>query len=214
VSRADRHLGDRDLLALCAGEARDEARAHVERCAPCAARCDEFAAGFEALRLDAQAEADEVFTAERLDEQRDRMYRRVEHAGRPARVIAFPQAPSRGTAAHAPRVLTRWVAAAAAAGLIVGLFTGRFVERRPRDTAPLRPSGAMAAADRTIPRAPASGRVTAVNSGMDALQSARAAQDDQLLSDIETALAAQRAAELQALDALTPRVREIAITLR
>lgn len=213
MSRPDRHLGDRDLLALCAGEARDEARAHVERCAPCAARYDEFAVGFEALRLDAQAEADEVFTAERLAEQRDRILRRVEHAGRPARVIAFPQAPSR-RAAHAPRVLARWVAAAAAAGLIVGLFTGRFVERRPRDTAPPRPSGAMAAADRTIPRAPASGRLTAVKAGMDALQSARAAQDDQLLSDIERALAAQRAAELQALDALTPRVREIAITLR
>ena len=44
----------------------------------------------DTLRSEGDAEADDVFTPERLRAQQQQIARRIEHVGRPARVISFP----------------------------------------------------------------------------------------------------------------------------
>jgi hypothetical protein len=78
----------------------------------------------------ARLEADAVFTPERLARQQARILQRLEQDGRPARVIAFPGYPQDGAAARV-RPGTRWIAAAAAAGLIVGLLAGHLAHDMP-----------------------------------------------------------------------------------
>ena len=80
------------------------------------------------LRDDAITEADMAFPAERLATQQAQVLRRLEAMERPARVIAFPRLSRTVTAAHSrPQ---RWVAAAAAAGLIVGIAAGQLLNLR------------------------------------------------------------------------------------
>ncbi len=103
-------------------------------------------------------EAEEAFPAERLAAQQAQVMRRLEALERPARVIAFPRfaRPVTSTQGHAQR----WVAAAAAAGLVIGLAAGQFVDVRrmftPARIAPTQTERALdhdAARGRTVRRA-------------------------------------------------------------
>jgi hypothetical protein len=96
------------------------------------------------IAVTATREADAVFTPERLARQQARILQRLEQDGRPGRVIAFPGHPQEGAA---PRVrpATRWIAAAAAAGLLVGLLAGHLAHDLPGRTAP--PANALRATD-------------------------------------------------------------------
>ena len=72
-----------------------------------------------------------MFTAERLQEQRDRILRRLERQGHPAEVLMFPdRTGGHQTAYRLLHPARRWVAGAAAAGLVAGLFLGFAVDRR------------------------------------------------------------------------------------
>jgi predicted anti-sigma-YlaC factor YlaD len=104
------------------------AHPHLERCAACRNRFAELASWLETIRVDAVAEADEHFPAERLAAQNAQIFRRLEAAERPARVIAFPTftQPLTSRSSHA----SRWIAAAAAAGLIVGVGVGQLMDLR------------------------------------------------------------------------------------
>jgi hypothetical protein len=121
---------------------------HLNTCEECQARYAAFTEWMDGLRSDALAEADEVFTADRLAAQQAQVMRRLEALERPARVIAFPKF-SRPAAAP-QRHVQRWVASAAAAGLIIGLAAGQFVDIR--DAFGGREAGAMAQARSSQPR--------------------------------------------------------------
>ena len=101
---------------------------HLDACAQCRARYAAFTNWLDRLKDDACAEADEAFPAERLTAQQAQIMRRLEAMERPARVIAFPKfgRPATATQGHAQR----WVAAAAAAGLVIGLAAGQLVDIR------------------------------------------------------------------------------------
>jgi hypothetical protein len=169
---------------------------HLADCASCAARYTELATFMNTLGREGEAEADAVFTPERLRLQQQQIERRIALAGRPARVISFPGHFVRRTIASTSHTAPRWVAAAAAAGLFVGVAIGASYELRAR------PHSAPRFADTA--RQP---RLTPVATG--GSSPADVASDDAFLSDLDVALERPHTRELQAFDAFTPHVREI-----
>ena len=173
---------------------------HLADCAACGTRYAELTAFMDALRRDGDAEADAIFTPERLRLQQLRIVRRIALVGRPARVLSFPGRIVRRTIdASTSRRAPRWVAAAAAAGLFVGVAVGASLQWRAQlqSRQSFLADAARARAQRMIP-------VTARGTGP-----ADGASDDAFLSDLEIALERPHTRELQAFDALTPHVREI-----
>ena len=109
-----------------------QALAHVRTCEVCARRYEQVGWRIEALRAADQDACDAVFTPERLDQQRNQILRRLEHLGRQARVLHFPEkAPRHLSLPHRSHVWSRWVAAAAVAGLLIGVSLGSFIDLRP-----------------------------------------------------------------------------------
>ena len=171
---------------------------HLADCVSCAARYAELAGFMNGLRREGDAEADAVFTPERLRLQQQQIARRIALVGRPAHIISFPGRVVRRTiSASTAHTAPRWVAAAAAAGLFIGVAAGASYEWRSRTSSAQRFSAAAARPARLTPVA-TRGRGTA-----------DVAADDAFLSDLEVALERPHTRELQAFDALTPRVREI-----
>ncbi len=98
---------------------------HLEGCLLCARRYEAFAQQMTDLREDAAVEADEIFTPARLEAQRQAILRRLELVSHPARVIPFPAHGTPSLSIFTGPQVRRWIAAAAAAGLIMGLTLGR-----------------------------------------------------------------------------------------
>jgi anti-sigma factor RsiW len=171
---------------------------HLGDCPSCRSRYAELTAFMDALRRDGDAEADAIFTPERLRLQQQQIIRRMALVGRPARVLSFPGRIVRRTIdASGTRPAPRWVAAAAAAGLFIGVAVGASFQWSPRPQA----------RQRFVTEANRAARLTPVatrGSG-----TADVAADDAFLSDLEIALERPHTRELQAFDALTPHVREI-----
>lgn len=171
---------------------------HLADCASCGARYAELAGFMNGLRREGETEADAVFTPERLRLQQQQIARRIALVGRPARVISFPGRVVRRTiSASTAHAAPRFVAAAAAAGLFIGLAVGASYEWQSRTSRAQRLSAPAARPARLTP-------VATRSSG-----TADVAADDAFLSDLEFALERPHTRELQAFDALTPRVREI-----
>ena len=204
ISRA-RHLQEERLfdsyLAERAGDPIDPPIAeHLADCAACGARYAELAAFMDALRKDGEIEADAIFTPERLRVQQQQIARRIASVRRPARVLSFPGRIVRRTiAASTSRTPPRWVAAAAAAGLFVGVALGASFQWRTQ----LQGRQGLLS-DATRARASRLGPVSTRGTGP-----VEVASDDAFLSDLEIALERPHTRELQAFDALTPHVREI-----
>jgi anti-sigma factor RsiW len=199
-----RHIHEARLfdcyLAECAGDGLDPLVAeHLADCPACGTKYAELARFMDGLRADGETEADEVFTPERLRAQQQQIARRIEQVGRPARVLSFPgQLVSRAVNASGTRALPRWTAAAAAAGLFIGIALGASYEwdaRAGRSATLVRDSASRPALLTPI--------ATRGSAPVDV------AADDAFLSDLEAALEHPRTRELLAFDALTPHVREI-----
>jgi hypothetical protein len=187
-----RYLADRGLAAL---DASDEAPLrHLAHCPACEARYDALRASFDETREAAVAHAEAVCTADRMEHQRDRILRRVDAMQSGPKVLPFPVAVQNGHAAAQPRVLRRWIAAAAAAGLLVGLATGRMVFNG--GTATTADAGRQVAPA----SAPAAGRQAPT---MRALHAEPNVSDEEFLAEIELATAAPRTRELRAIYAIT-----------
>ena len=170
---------------------------HLADCESCAARYDELASFMETVRAEGDADADAIFTTERLRAQQQQIARRLEHIRRPARVISFPGRVARRTmGVSGSRTATRWVAAAAAAGLFVGAVLGASYQHGSR-THQAATAGLSTAAAQPEPIA------------TDGTGQAPAATDDAVISDLELALERPYTRELVAFDAFTPHVREI-----
>ena len=108
------HLSDDQLMEayVLAGE-----NGHLAVCHQCKTRFDDVGRALDQVREDVAREADSVFTAERLHDQRDRIMRRLERYGHPAEVVRFPhRAVSHPAVQRVIGPARRWVAGAAAAG--------------------------------------------------------------------------------------------------
>jgi hypothetical protein len=137
-------------------------------------------------------EADEHFSAERLVTQQAQIFRRLEAAERPARVIAFPRFTQPLTSRSSN--VSRWVAAAAAAGLIVGVGLGQFMDFRHSLTVRDAPAAQSQVVD--VPLAARNdARVKAIS----------VTRDEAFLSELDASLSRAAVPELRALDAFTPR---------
>jgi hypothetical protein len=158
----------------------------------------------ERLRQHAVAEADAYFTADRLAAQRDHVMRHLEGAEHPARVIPFPHVAAglRSPRVHAP--LFRWVAAAAAAGLVIGVSAGRLLYVRSGGSA--RTVASMQAQTTQPAVNPSVSRYEAVTRNVNV--------EEAFLSEIDDALSRQRVAEFRAIDALTPRTRDTVVSAK
>jgi len=183
------HLDDRTFARLWA---EGGAHPHLDGCAACRARYEEFASWIAGVGDEMRAEADDAFSAERLAAQQQQIARRLETLERPARVLAFPKAARAVISGHSH--VRRWVTVAAAAGLIAGVGLGQLVplgrasigRRAPGSAAPLTaPAAATRAAD---------------------LSQGASSRDDELLLD---AFLSPRVSTLSALDDMTPHVRDM-----
>lgn len=191
------HLSERELVDLWP---RGAAHPHVASCGVCRAEYDELAQVLDAAH-DAGDEANALFTPERLAAQQAHILRRLENAERPARILSFPVS-SRPFPSVRP-VARRWIAGAAAAGLLTGIVAGRALDLRgPWHSNRLRP-------DATVARDRAPALTSASASAGDGI---RDVNDERLLVELETALLEPRVDELRAIDAFTPRVREASLS--
>lgn len=185
------HLTEERLIDVCLGRAAESRdREHVERCAECGRRRDAIARVLSDVRDAAAAEADAAFPAERLARQHARILQRLEHEGRPARIIAFP---AHGTEPSMLRTrpAMRWIAGAAAAGLVIGLLAGHMAH----DFSIATPARAVAV--RPTSEAPTLRAVATTIS------------DEEFLGQLELAIEGTGGTALRPLDDLTPRVWEV-----
>jgi hypothetical protein len=204
------HLHD-DRLVECyfadrRGEPLDPPSAeHLADCEACGMRYVDLVTFFNDVRTESDAETDAVFTPEHLRQQQEQILRRLEHASRSARVISFPgQSATHPIVSAAGLVGPRWLAAAAAAGLFVGVAVSGTILRPGRTVTPMRVANVPSAAARLAP-SPA----VLVNAPTNVLDSF---DDDAFLLQLEFALERPHTQELQPFDALTPHVREIGVT--
>lgn len=174
---------------------------HLGACPPCETRRAGIAHMLGQLSQAAIEDADAAFPADLRARQQVRILQRLgqegrlEQEGRPAKVIAFPAGHTPDSVLARSRPATRWIAAAAVAGLVVGLAAGRFGQQGPRGfeapQAASRPSAAPFVGESQF-RA-----VTATIS------------DDELLGQIELAVDGRGGASLRPLDELTPRAWDV-----
>ena len=182
------HLTDDQLMETCvlAGDNR-----HLSVCRPCKARFDELVLSLQRMHDTAVREADSVFTAERLHDQRERIMRRIERHDHPAEIVAFPHhgGPSHPAVHRMLGPARRWVASAAAAGLAAGVFLGFAMDR----------STSFRTIEHTAQQVkPATSLAMQVS------------EDDQFFSEIDAALVGSRAREMRsdlgAIDLMTTPV--------
>lgn len=122
------HLSDATFARLWTEDAAAPAHPHLEACAACRARYDQFSAWMADIGDELHHEAEDALTPERLAAQQAQIARRLEAIDRPARVIAFPKAARAVISGHSH--VRRWVTAAAAASLIAGFGLGQVVPLR------------------------------------------------------------------------------------
>jgi hypothetical protein len=197
------HLSDDRLIELCMIDAASATeQQHLSACARCDARRGRLQRLLEDVSDTATAAADAAFPPERLARQQARILARLQHEGRPARVIAFPA----GHAQHDPIVSrtrpgSRWIAAAAVVGLVVGAIAGRF----GHDYSFGRPGGPRVIVARTVeqPELRATGTTATLR------EVSASISEDEFLNQIEIAIDGPAAAALQPIDELTPRAWDV-----
>jgi hypothetical protein len=197
------HLSDDRLIEVCVLDAPSPTEEqHLSACARCDARRVRLQRLLDDVSDTAVAAADAAFSPERLTRQQARILAHLQHEGRPARVIAFPA----GHAQHEPiisrtRPASRWIAAAAVAGLVVGVIAGRF----GHDYSLGRPGLARVIVARTAeqPELRATGSTGAIR------EIAASVSDEEFMNQLELAIDAPAAAALQPLDDLTPHAWEV-----
>jgi hypothetical protein len=179
---------------------------HLADCPACGARYADLRGFMDTLRAEADAELDDLFPAERLRAQQQQIARRLEHLGHAARVIAFPGHPPGHAAVVAPaRLAARWVAAAAAAGLFLGIGLGGYWH----SSAPRRVPVAASVTPQSAAKASVVSLTVPEDDPADSFEI-----HDQFLSEVEVAMERPHTPELAVLDELTPHVRGVSVTLR
>jgi hypothetical protein len=203
VIRRARHLSDDQLLDCYLherdGTAVDSRLAdHLAGCSPCRVRQTDLTRFMQNLVAEAERESDAIFTPERLRVQQQRIARRLDHVSRSGRILSFPsRLVNRTVGPRTVRLAPRWMAAAAAAGLFVGVAVGTSYRSGKTPRTAIVDSSAARPAQQQAPVA------TRANNASEF------AADDAFLTELEMALDRPRTRELLAIDALTPHFREI-----
>ena len=187
------HPSDDRLINLCVDRrALDVEAQHLAGCPACTERRARLAHLLTDVSDVIAARGDAVFTAERLATQRARILQRIEHEARHARVISFPAAHPHASSLRT-RPGMRWIAGAAAAGLLIGIMAGHFAHQLPHTTA--------------VPVSPA----PVAEQPVDAPQFvAVSLSEEELLGQMEMAVEGTGGSALGPLDDLTPRVWDVA----
>jgi len=192
------HLSDDRLIEVCLLEAASIAeQEHLGACARCDARRARLRTLLDDVSGAAVTEADAAFPPDRLARQQARILSQLQHDGRPGRLIAFPAGHAHEATVSRTRPSTRWIAAAAVAGLVIGVLAGRF----GHDYSFGRPGGTRIAVTRSAD-APEL-RTGAI------LEISTAVSEEEFFSQIEIAIDGPAAAALQPLDDLTPLPWEV-----
>jgi hypothetical protein len=206
-----RHLQEDRLFECYLAEQGGEqieppAAEHLSDCAECGTRYADLRRFMDGLRTEADTELDEIFPPERLRSQQQQIARRIEQLGQQARVISFPglrpseKGQPAGSSSHAA---PRWIGAAAAAGLVIGIGVGLYYSHVPAGAPQI-------VAVSSIPDIPVSVETPAPASDSVLVSDV----NEQFLSELELALERPHTRELVALDELTPHVREVRVQLR
>jgi hypothetical protein len=194
ILRRTSHLDDAAFAELWTNALADGTttvdQPHLQECAECRLRFASFSNWMEEVRTEARTEADEVLSPERLAAQQAQIFRRLEAAERPARVIAFPKH-SPGSVRQFP--IRRWIATAAAAGLITGVGLGQMWNFRLAA-----PAGFS---DRIVDTTPRS------LPGPTAVPALATVSDEATLEEIEE-ISTPRYEALRAYDTFTPRAAD------
>ena len=205
------HLRERRIVEYCLAERSGEsldprAAEHFTDCEACRARYTEMSGLLAVVRQQGDAEVDAAFSPEQLRAQQQQILRRIDQLTQGARVISFPGLDARRTAPLKSRVAPRWVAAAAAAGLFVGVGMGVFFDPRARLTVPTTASAKPEVPAAVVPPAETHADAEAQNDPFFSIF-AIDGDDAMLMSQIDVVLE-RHTPELRALDALTPHFRE------
>jgi len=198
------HLTDTELLALHFDAARPqggpsdkgrdgEAHDHMAGCATCQARSHAVTELLEEVTRATGAETDALFGDDQLARQHARIMGRVAHECRSARIISFPAAPQ--TPVRPVRGGTRWVAAAVAAGVILGVIGEHVTERITRNGRPRRAFQAPI--------------VQVLSEPGVAVRTISTGSDDDFYGQVELAFGSAAPAALRPLDVLTPRASDV-----
>lgn len=175
---------------------------HLDACPACAGHYQEMTTQLEDVRREGTAEADAVFGPDLLARQQAQIARRLEHIHRSAKVIAFPARDASPSGPRTGPLTTRWVAAAAAAGLFIGVAVGGYL-------GPDRLRSSAGRATTTPPSMAVQRPVQPAAVLVNSTQPTAATDEDAFMMELELALARPQPRELAAFDALTPHVRDI-----
>ena len=186
------HVSDERLIDVCLErEPEASTRQHLQGCDLCEVRRAHLAGLLAEVSAVARGEADAVFTPEFLSRQRARILQRVEREARQGRLISFPAGHGQGPILRRTRPAMRWIAGAAAAGLVIGLLAGRFARDFP------------AGVTQSASQAGGPGAVAT-------LQAVSAAtSEDEFLGRLEVAIDGTSGSALRPLHDLTPLVWEL-----
>ena len=202
---------------------------HLRRCVRCTHRARELRRLLDTVADGAGASFDEAFPPDRLQAQRARIDHRlacVVGAVERARVLSFPlrRTPERRRDLRP----SRWAVAATAAGLALGIVAGQLMDRHWGPTAMpgLGPSpgvvseapagtGANATVDMTgtIELPPAS-TADAAHTPLSLSEFEQVMAEAALLDALDVATVSLPVTELSSIDALTPRVPDLATAVR
>ena len=187
------HLGDRAFARLWTTGG---GHPHLDGCATCRARFEEFDRWVLGIGEELRAEADVAFPIERLAAQQAQITRRLEAMEHPARVLAFPKAAR--AVIHGHSHVRRWVTVAAAAGLLAGVGLGQVLDihRSVEHTMRVPTPGSQLTAT-TDGRATAAIRPPAVPS------------EDDFLSDADAFSRPRVSSALLPLEDMTPHARDL-----
>ena len=189
----ERHIPDDRLIDLCtAAPAAAGEQAHLAVCLRCESRRIEIVGILAELDDAATDEASTVFPDDRLERQHARILQRVDHDGRPGRLVAFPAHQPATTFLSPSRPRVRWAAAVAAAAFVAGVLTGQWSQTFTNRVDP----------------APAF--VIANEADQEPLRAVPTTfSEEEFLGQIEVAASRNGPAALRPLDAMTPRAWEV-----
>ena len=195
------HLSDDRLIDVCLHQAAATAeQQHLASCGVCDERRVNLARILAEVSDVAVAEADALFTQERLERQRAHILQRVEQESRHGRLISFPAGHGLSPTLLRARPAARWIAGAAAAGLFIGLLAGHLTHDFTAGR--VLPSGiASGIAGSRTAASPAAATFQAVSTTM---------SEEEFLGRLEIAIEGTGGSALRPLDDLTPLVWEVA----
>jgi hypothetical protein len=186
------HLTDDRLIDVCLDRPPAAAeQQHLAGCEICRERRESLARLLHDTSGVASAEADALFTEDRLSRQRAHILQRIEQESRHGQLITFPAGKATSPVRLRIRPASRWIAGAAAAGLLIGMLAGHLThDFTAGRVLPTRATDAVPAAT-----------IQAVSTTL---------SEEEFLGRIEMAIETTGGSALRPLDDLTPLVWEVA----